>query len=242
MTDKRIGAGIKTGWVAVPRDGETGFEAYEARPDRPNGHVLIMLQEIFGINASIRASADRMAGEGYHVLAPDLFWRFEPHIELAYDKEGMQRAFDLLAKFDEPAAIDDIAATMSLARGTVPGARGFHLVGFCLGGKLAVMAAAKTHPDSAVSFYGVGVEKDIGSLKKARCPLLLHYGGKDRFVPPEAVEAVRAAARECSDVEIHLYPEADHGFFSPGRPAHDPEASRVAWERSVALFERAADE
>lgn len=226
----------KMGWVPVPLTAETGFDAYETCPQTPNGHVLVLLHEIFGVNVAIRKMCERLAGEGYHVLAPDLFWRIEPHIDLGYDKEGMERALSLPGQLDEERAAADIAATVAIARQRVPEARGVHLLGFCMGGKLAVLGAASCDVASAVSFYGVGVEKIPEALRGARCPLLLHYGDKDQYIPMDAIEQVIALSHDCRNVTVHVYPGAGHGFFSPARAVHHPEAARLAWERTEALF------
>ncbi len=133
-----------------------------------------------------------------------------------------------------------IAATVRHIRATSPEIKFIHLLGFCLGGKLAVLGAADRNVASAISFYGVGIEKDLDAFERAQCPLQLHYGGKDRFIPSSAVAEVEQASAG-RDIEIFVYPEANHGFFSDARLSYDPAAAEVAWSRSRALMQRAVE-
>ena len=226
---------IADAWVAVP-DAD-GLDAWEIYPASPNGQALVVLHEIFGVNTAIRRIAGNFAAQGYHVLVPDLFWRVAPHLELGYDADTMARALALAAGLDEEKAVSDIAATVALA-----GQRAacVHLVGFCMGGKLAVRAASIPGVSSAISFYGVGIDEIPESLAQARCPVMLHYGASDPYIPMSAVEAVQAASAGLSYVTLHIYPGAGHGFFSPSRALHHPEAARLAWERCERLFHQVA--
>jgi carboxymethylenebutenolidase len=231
-------------WEAVTTTDGTGLEAYVVRPVNSNGQGIVLLQEVFGINASIRDVAHWMADQGYLVAAPDIFWRIEPHVELGpakapyfYDKEDTKAAFSYLERLDERYAVDDIAATVRHIKMTSPETRAVHLVGFCLGGKLAILGARDKNVASAISFYGVGIETELGALANARCPMQLHFGGRDRFIPASAVATIEVESRG-RDIEIYIYPDANHGFFSNGRKAYDPQTADLAWTRVRSLMQR----
>ena len=226
-------------WQPIEPGNGAGFDAYVARGATPNGHAIVLLQEIFGVNSWLRETAVWAAGQGYHVAAPDLFWRLQPPVDLGHDKESVKAAFAYRKRFDEGAAVEDIAATVRHIRATSPETGYIHLLGFCMGGKLAVLGARDRDVASAISLYGVGIENDLAALDQARCPLQLHYGAKDKFIPASAVAAVEDASAG-RDIEIFLYGEANHGFFSSVRPSYDPAAAELAWSRSRDLMRRVA--
>ena len=174
------------------KDGGT-FKAYLAMPEKGSGPGIVLLQEIFGINHYIRSVADAWAEEGYVVLAPDLFWRIAPGIELDFDAAGYKKAFEYYGKFDGDAALRDIADTIAALK-TLPQCKGkIGALGFCLGGLLAYRAAARGNVDCAVSYYGVGIDKFLGEAAQIKCPMVLHFGELDKYAPPAAVEAIRKA-------------------------------------------------
>lgn len=192
------------------------FYAYMSVPARPNGNAVIVLQEIFGVTDTIRAVADRYAAEGYLALAPDLFWRIEPGVALSHDKAGVAQAFEYLERFDEAAGIEDIGRVAAHVR-CMPGFAGrIAVLGLCLGGKLAYRCAARLDIDAAVGFYGVGIEEHLAEASALRCPLMLHYGGRDRYAPPAAVDRIEAALPSAPRAVLYRYPQADHGFYTRG--------------------------
>jgi len=199
-------------------DGRSFF-SYMSLSARPNGNAVIVLQEIFGVTDTIRAVADRYAAEGYLALAPDLFWRIEPGVELAHDKAGVAQAFEYLERFDEVAGIEDIGRAVAHVR-AMPGFSGrIAVLGLCLGGKLAYRCAARLNVDAAVGFYGVGIEDHLAEATALRCPLMLHYGGRDRYATPAAVDRIEAALPSPPRAVLYRYPEADHGFYTRGAAA-----------------------
>jgi carboxymethylenebutenolidase len=210
------------------------FDAYVSVPQKPNGHAVIVLQEIFGVTAHIRGIADRFAEDGYLAVAPDLFWRIERGVCLTHSTEDVARALSYLQRFDEDKSIDDIAATAAHIRGL----RGFSgkvaAVGLCLGGKLAYLAAARTDLEAAVSFYGVGIENSLADAAQLQCPLLRHFGGLDKYVPASARERIDSALFGKAGVS-YLYPDADHGFYTRG----STDTIALARERTNAFLEQA---
>lgn len=210
------------------------FAAYVSEPARPNGHAVILLQEIFGVTAHVRRVADRFAEDGFIAVAPDLFWRMEPGVELSHSKEDMEKAFGFLGRYPDEDGLADIASTAAHLRGR-PGFTGRVAVsGLCLGGKLAYLAATLPAVDAAVSFYGVGIEKRLDAASALRCPLLLHFGDQDRYAPEAARQQI-GQALQGRDAQMHLYPGADHGFYTRGSEAD----IALARERTNAFLQRA---
>lgn len=193
------------------------FNAYVSFPDQPNGHAVVVVQEIFGVTPQIREVADRYARDGYLAIAPDLFWRIEPGLSLTHSKEDIQRAFAVVEKFDEDLGVHDLGATVAYAQAQ-PGITGVGLVGMCLGGKLAYLAAARLPVDASIAFYGVGIEKSLNEAASLKQPLLMFFGGKDRYAPPEVRELVEAATAGNTQTKVRVYEDVDHGFYTRGTP------------------------
>jgi carboxymethylenebutenolidase len=214
------------------------FAAYLALPESGSGPGIVVLQEIFGINANIRAIADYYAEEGYVALAPDLFWRMEPGVDLSYSDEDRPKAFGFYQRFDIPAAITDISATVKALK-ALPACTGkVGALGYCLGGALAVAAAANCGVDCAVAYYGVGLEQQPDMLRGLKVPVALHFGSKDSHAGPDAVAQIQAVVASNPDVTVYVYPGADHGFAAKERKEYDKPAAMMAHSRSIALFRK----
>jgi carboxymethylenebutenolidase len=151
-------------------DGSGSFNAYLALPASGSGPGLVLAQEIFGVNATMREVADYYAEEGYVVLVPDLFWRQQPDVELGYTPQDWERAFGFYKGFDEALGVQDIQACLNALRQRPDVADGkAGVLGFCLGGKLAYLAACRTDTDAAVGYYGVGIEAALDEAERIRC-------------------------------------------------------------------------
>jgi carboxymethylenebutenolidase len=214
------------------------FRAYLAVPEGGKGPGLVLLQEIFGVNQHMRDVADYYAEEGYVVLCPDLFWRIEPGIELGQSEADWQRAFDLYKKFDVEKSAADIAATVRALRGRTECTGKVGALGFCLGGKLAYLAAAQAGVDCAICYYGVGIEQSLELAPRIKCPMVMHFAEKDQYVPISAVDRVKSAFAPRGDVEIFVYPGVDHGFNRKTGAHYDKPAAGMAHSRSIALLRR----
>jgi len=214
------------------------FKAYMALPASGKGPGIVLCQEIFGINESVRETADLYAEEGYVVLAPDLFWRMQPGVDMGYSPEEWQKAFDFFQRFDVDAGIKDITATVSALRGRPECSGKVGVLGHCLGGKLAYLAAARSGVDCAVGYYGVGIEGSLNEKDKIRCPLVLHIAAEDKYVPKEAQEQIKAAFADKPNVEIYTYPGQDHAFARTKGDHYNKPAANVAHSRSLAVFRR----
>lgn len=225
-------------YITVKAKDGGSFKAYLATPEKGSGPGIVLLQEIFGINAYIRSVADYYAEEGYVVLAPDLFWRIEPGIELGFADADRQKAFAYREKFDVDKSVEDISATIAALK-SLPECKGkIGAIGFCLGGLLAYLSAARLGVDCAVSYYGVGIENVLGEAGKLKCPMVFHIAEKDKYTPPEVVDAIKKTFSERPEIEIYVYPGVDHAFSRKGGANFDKPAAMMAHSRSIALFRK----
>jgi len=218
-------------------DGGGGFSAYLAEPEGTPRGAIIVIQEIFGVNEGIRAICEHMATLGYIGLAPDLFWRLEPGVELDPDVPGQfQQALGLMQRFDQDKGIADIEAAIRDARSRLPEGGKVGCVGFCLGGRLAFMCAARTDVDASAAYYGVGLEGLLGEKHAIARPLMLHLAGADHFVPADKQAQIHEGLDDHPRVTIHDYPGEDHGFAAEMGNRRSEEAARRADSRTEAFF------
>lgn len=199
------------------------FEAYEVHPHDARAAVVVV-QEIFGVNAHIRSVVDRYAALGYHAIAPALFDRVEPGVELDYDGSGVERGRELAGRIKWDPAMADLAATVAHVAATGPVA----VVGYCFGGSLAWRSAAELPVAAAVGYYGGQIHELIDLAPKA--PTMLHFGEHDHAIPLDQVAAV--AARH-PGVPVHVYAAAQHGFNCDARGSYDPISATIALGRTV---------
>lgn len=216
-------------------DGE--FSAYVARPAAATAPAVVVIQEIFGVNAVMREITDGLAGQGYLAICPDLFWRIEPGIDITdQSKEEWDKAFSLFNAFDADKGVEDLQATINAIRAD-PGCNGkVGSVGFCLGGKMAYLTATRTDVDAAVSYYGVGLDSLTGEAEKITRPVMLHIASEDGFVPKEAQAAIHAALDNHPLITIHDYEGRDHAFARVGGEHYDAADAEKAGQRTLAFF------
>ena len=215
---------------------DSTFDAYVARPaDTPRAAILV-IQEIFGVNAGIRRKCDKLAEDGYLAIAPDLFWRLEPGVELDPDVEPeFQRALDLMGKFDQDQGIRDIEATIHYIRAK-EGVAKVGCVGYCLGGRLAYMTAARTDVDASVGYYGVGIDGLLGEKHAIANPLLLHIPTEDGFVDKDTQKAMHEGLDDHPKVTLYDYEGLDHGFATEFGKRRADEAAQLADRRTSEFF------
>jgi len=219
-------------------DGGT-FAAYLALPESGSGAGLVLMQEIFGVNRNMREVADLFAEEGYVTIVPDLFWRIAPGTDLGYSEADFNTAIELMGKFDVDRGIEDIGATLKALRALPECTGKTACVGFCLGGKLSYLTAARLDPDLAVSFYGVGIEGLLGESGGISCPLQMHFAALDQYVPEAAVAEISAHFETRDDVEIYVYADVDHAFYNHSREAsYNRPASMMAHSRTIAALHK----
>lgn len=219
-------------------DGSYG--GYLALPEGQSGPGVIVIQEIFGVNANIRAIADWLAEHGYVALCPDLFWRIEPDVDLTDQTQAeWEKAFELMNKFDADLGAKDIQAAINHLR-TLPSCTGkVGVIGYCLGGKMAYLSATRTDSDASIGYYGVGIQDMLDEADNISAPLMLHVAGKDQFVPPEAQTAIEGGLGGHSKVTIHIYPDDDHAFAREGGEHYSARSASTANQRTLDLLNSA---
>ena len=223
--------------IRIEADGGS-FAAWLSVPPAGRGPGLLLLPEIYNVNAHIRGVADRYAAEGFAVLAPDVFWRLDPGRFLPYTPDGLARARALNARLDTDRLVADLGACLDRLRALPESTGKVGATGFCLGGKLAWLCAARHPLDAAASYYGVRIEAYLDEADALSCPVLMHYAANDARVPPEAVRAVRDRLGGRDDVDIHVYEGAEHGFDRTGRPCFHPRSAALARARTLTHFVR----
>ena len=213
-------------------DGE--FSAYLAEPAGPPRGAIVVIQEIFGVNEGIRRKCDAWAERGYLAAAPDLFWRFAEGVQLDPDvPEEFQRALHLMGQLNQDQAVKDIEATIRYLRRQTPRVG---VVGYCLGGRLAFMCAARTDADASVGYYGVGLDNLLHEANAVGKPLMLHIAGDDGFVPKEVQAKVHEALDGNPHVTLHDYPGEDHGFATEMGKRRSEQAAQLADSRTETFF------
>jgi carboxymethylenebutenolidase len=215
-------------------DGSGSFAAYLLEPKTKPAGVVVLIQEIFGVNQAMRDTAAWVADIGFIAVCPDLFWRIEPGIDITDKSEAeWKKAFELFGKFDQPKGIEDLKATVAAAR-KLQGANGkVATMGYCLGGRLAFMMAEQSDADVNISYYGVGLDNLLGDLAKVTRPLLVHIADKDEFFPPEGRAKVVEATKGHKLIHSYIYPNADHAFARVGGVHWDGRSAAIANGRSA---------
>lgn len=217
-------------------DGQGSFTAYVARPVGEPTAAIVVIQEVFGVNAGIRRKCDRLAEDGYLAVAPDLFWRIAPGIELDPDiPDELQRGLQLFEQFDQDPGIADIEATIRFARAEIGGGK-VGCVGYCLGGRLAYMTAARTDVDASVGYYAVGIDGLLRENHAIAHPLLLHIAGADHFVSAEVQTKMHDGLDDHPKVTLLDYPGEDHGFATEIGARRSQAAADTADTATMAFF------
>lgn len=224
---------IQTEWTSVAVPGGAFFDAYLARPPAGKGPGLVLFQEIFGVNEHIRTVAEQYALDGFVVLAPDIFWRSQRRVELDYEGEQRQRGIELATKLrGAEVGLDMVAAVAALrARPEVDGGK-VGAIGYCMGGRLAFLAAATAGVDAAVAYYGGGIQDQLDQAAAIQCPVQFHYAERDDHIPPTAVDKVRSAMHGKA-TEVHVYRDAMHGFNCWARGSYHAPSAALAHGRSL---------
>ncbi len=224
-------------WIDIPTMGGVRFGAYLSLPPSGKGPGIVLLQEIWGVNEHIRAVADQYALAGYVVLAPDVFWRLAPRVDLAYDESGTSEGFKFYQRLDTAQAAADAGDAVAALR-NFPELEGkVATLGFCLGGQLAYRAAARSHVDAAVIFYGGGIDQHLDIADQITQPILFHYASNDSHITQAKVAAVKAAFADKTNATFFNYPGADHGFNCWGRAAvYNQRAAALATGRTLTFF------
>ena len=216
--------------LRIRADDGAEFSAYRAQAATPDAPTVLLIQEIFGVNAGMRRLCDAFAAAGFHAVCPDLFHRFEPGIELS-DREpaDLERAFALYNDFDVERGVRDLAAAAEQT-----GAKAS--VGYCMGGFLAYLTACRLPLRAAVCYYGIGID---GVDETPKCPTLLHFADHDPFVPDAVREALVARFSSVPGIDIHTYPNTQHAFARIDGVHRDEAAAQAADARTFGFLHKA---
>jgi carboxymethylenebutenolidase len=222
---------MRSDWISIEASGGGRYDAYLSLPPSGRGPGLVLFQEIFGVNRHIRAVADQYALDGFVVLAPDLFWRDAPRVELGYTGADRERAMQLMKAADPAGLAADIQTSVAALRARPERDGRVGAFGYCMGGRLATADV-----DAASCFYGGGIHDQLGIAGGVRCPIQFHYGARDTHIPLPAVDKVKAAFAG-RDAEVHVY-DAEHGFNCWERASYHAPSAALAHARALAHFAR----
>jgi carboxymethylenebutenolidase len=207
------------------------LSAYRADPSGAAKGGIVVIQEIFGVNQHIRAVCDRLAADGCAAIAPAVFDRQQPNFECGYSPDEIANARKFVANPDWGAMLRDVQAAIDEAKKSGPAA----IMGFCMGGTIAFLAACKLNGlSAAIGYYGGQIAKNAD--EKPKVPVQLHFGEKDAGIPMSDVEIIKQ--KRGGDCEIYVYPEAQHGFHCDERGSYNDAAAKLAWERSMAFLQK----
>lgn len=220
--------------IVIPSSDGGRFSAWLAEPASLPAPAVILIQEIFGVNEDLRQKCQDLAAKGFLAVAPDLFWRLEPGVQLTDRTPAeWEKGVGLMQKFDIDRGIEDLRATAHTLRGHAHGKGKVGAVGYCLGGKLAYLMAARTTIDCSVGYYGVGIEALLGEAPSIKKPLMLHVAGADEYVPPAAQKAIHSVLDAHPLVTIHDYPGAKHAFSRRNGVNFNAQAAEPADRRTL---------
>ena len=217
-------------------DGGT-MNCYMAKANKESAPAIIVIQEIFGITKFLKSSADWLASQGFHALVPDLFWRLEPGLELnPSEPEQRQKAFELLGKFDQSQGVEDLKGVITYLKNHSAVSGKVGCVGYCLGWLMAYFMACRSEVQTSVSYYGVGIDEQLGEASNIKAPLMLHIAGEDAFTPAEKVQKIKQVLDPNPLATIHVYPEMDHAFCRVGGEHYNKENADLANSRTLQFF------
>jgi len=214
------------------------YTAYIAYPRAGTAPGLLVLPEIYNSNDHIRSVADHFAAEGFTALAPDVFWRLQANQYFPYTDAGQAQARAFNQRLNVDQLIVDLGNAVQLLRANPNSSGLVGSVGFCLGGKLSYLCAARLGVDAAVSYYGVKIEDYLEEADNVACPMVLHFAGNDPRVPPLARAKIEHTFAGREEVDTYLYPDAEHGFNRIGYPPYHESSAALAWQRTLELFQR----
>jgi carboxymethylenebutenolidase len=221
--------------VRIPSKDGGEFSAYMALPRKGKGPGIVVIQEIFGVNESMRKICDHLASRQFTAIAPDLYWRSDPGLELSPETES-EKARAIRAKTDDNKAADDAAAAMAFLGKHEACTGPVGVIGYCWGGLIAYLTATRHKPDAAASFYGVGIDKRLDAAKNLSCPMMFHYAGQDQYAGPDVAQKVRDAFKSDARAAVWEYPNAGHAFARPGGAHFEPKSADLADMRTLSFM------
>jgi carboxymethylenebutenolidase len=244
----------RTERITAPDGGQFDAHAFVPREARERGSVpgVLLLQEIYGVDQFLKSRATQLAGLGYAVLCPDVFWRVGRNVSLAHDEAALEEAFGYMARFaDIPAevTVGDLVAGLERLRalpevggggaGGSGEARRVAVMGYCLGGRLAYEVAVAGEPDACVSYYGSGIASELELAERISCPVLFQFGGADPYIAREDIDRIAAVFTSRPGAEFVVHEQAGHAFENSFAPMFsNPEAASASWPLTLDFLER----
>ncbi|UPT95347.1 dienelactone hydrolase family protein [Bradyrhizobium barranii subsp. apii] len=215
------------------------FAAYVARPCARHAPAVIVLQEIFGVNADIRGMCDELAEHGFIAIAPDLFWRTKPGLDLnSWSEAEWSEALAVYKSYNLDEGVSDVSTAIEAGR-VIDGSIGkVGVMGFCLGGLMTFLTAARSEVDAAVEYYGGETENHLSEASAVKAPMLIHLAEEDEYISKEAQGKIRAAFANSANVRIHTYAGCNHAFARHTGAHYDAAAARLANERTLAFLSK----
>jgi carboxymethylenebutenolidase len=198
---------------------------------------LVVVSSVYGVTPDLRSTMARYAAHGFIVVAPEMFSRTVPGA-LGQSEAERTQARGRLDGFDFAAGMADVKTVMDALRARPDCTGKIAVMGYCFGGEFAYVATYELGAAAAIALHGVAIGKHLADAARVNVPMSLHFGGDDRFVPPEEVAAIEAAHESQPDVEIHVYPGAKHGFAQSDSAAYEAPAAHLSEERALAMLER----
>jgi carboxymethylenebutenolidase len=213
------------------------FDGYLARPQAGSGPGLIIITEMWGATELNRDMAESYARRGWCALVPSMFWRSERTGTLAAEGPGIDAAWERLRAYDFDRGAQDVRIAADWLRGSPACSGKVAAIGFCMGGRTAVLACARSELNAGIAVYALGIRHHLAEVAGIACPVQLHYGLADVHIPRAEIDEVMEATSANRNVETFLYRGADHGFFNPLRPAYNAAAVALAKERIDGLLD-----
>jgi len=223
--------------VEIPIAGDGRCDAYVARSARGAAPAVVLIPPIFGATPGIESMAQELAGEGYTVVVPDLFWRILPG-PLGYEGTDRGKAQDRYKQFNVTTGLSDLGEVIRWCEREASGNGKVGVIGLCFGGRYAVLAAADLGIDAAVSFHGTYIGSHLDVLPRITCPTSLHFGEVDPHAPMSEVKQIVKASADNCNVAVFTYREAPHGFMQQDRASYRPDAARPAWARGLETLKK----
>lgn len=213
------------------RDGT--FSAYITRPKAARASAVVVLQELFGVNADIRKTCDELAEQGFVAVAPDLFWRQEPGVDLSVTSEAdWQHGLRLYQAYDRDAGVRDIGDTLDAVAKLPECAGKIGVQGYCLGALMTFLTAVRCHIDAAVAYHGADTEKYLGEVENLSAPLLMHLAEEDEFISKAAQAQIKTALANKAIATVYSYPRQRHAFARHNGTHYDAAAAALANART----------
>jgi carboxymethylenebutenolidase len=224
---------MSTSWISVDSASGGTFKAYVSLPPTGFGPGLLIIQEIFGVNKHIKEVCDQYANDGFVAVAPDIFWREKPLIDLAYDSESVKTGKKLFNNLNIHLTASDLQRTVEAIK-HIPSCNGkVGSIGFCMGGLLSYVSAARAGVDSAVSYYGSGIENYFELAQDITCPILFHFADKDNYISNKTVNIIKNNICKKKYARIVVHKDVNHGFNCWYRPSWNQSAAATARGQSL---------